>query len=134
MLPGTIYPVATLARSLESADTAHALDLGVDGRWVMIEAAPLEGSEGDVAVVLRDARPAETFDLLCRTYALTRRERDVVRAVLSGLDTRTIVDRLFISRHTVQDQLKSVFGKVGVRSRRELRATFDGATIGEPAG
>jgi DNA-binding CsgD family transcriptional regulator len=126
MLPGTIYPVAALARSPESAEVAHALELGVDGRWVMIEAAPLEGSDqGEIAVVLRDARPPEIFDLLCRTYALTRRERDVAAAVLAGFDTRAISERLFISRHTVQDHLKSVFEKVGISSRRELVATFN---------
>ena len=92
----------------------------------MIQAAPLEGDdEGRLAVTLRGAAPRETFDLLCRAYALTRRERDVVAAVLAGLDTRAVTERLFISRHTVQDHLKSVFEKIGIHSRRELLTTFN---------
>jgi len=142
ILPAIVYPVATRARDGGSAAGARALERGVDGRWVAIEAAPLEGdSATGIAITLRAAAPAETFDLLCRAYALTHRERDVVSALVAGLDTRAVTEQLVISRHTVQDHLKSVFQKVGVSSRRELLATFsapddrrwDAATLpGEP--
>lgn len=126
MLPATVYPVATLSRSQATRTGAHALERAVDGRWVVIQAAPLEGDDGGrLAVTIRGAAPRETFDLLCRAYALTRRERDVVAAVLAGLDTRAVTERLFISRHTVQDHLKSVFEKIGIHSRRELLTTFN---------
>ncbi len=92
----------------------------------MIEAAALEGrGNGEIAVTLRDGTAGETFDRLSRTYALTRRERQVVTALAAGLDTRAAAERLSISRHTLQDHLKSVFSKIGVNSRRELVATFE---------
>jgi DNA-binding CsgD family transcriptional regulator len=133
MLPALVYPVATLARSPATRVGAHALERAVDGRWVMIEAAPLEeDDEGRTAVTIRGALPRDIFDVLCRAYALTPRERSVVAAVLAGLDTRALTERLFISRHTVQDHLKSVFAKVGVHSRRELRTAFDAAGVEAP--
>jgi DNA-binding CsgD family transcriptional regulator len=129
ILPAVVYPVAVLARSREDPSGAHALERAVDGRWVRIEAARLEGqADAQVAVTLRAATAVETFDLLCRAYVLSPREREVVAALLAGLDTRGVSRRLFISAHTVQDHLKSVFRKAGVRSRRELLARFSGAT------
>lgn len=134
MLPSVIYPAATLARARRSAAGAHALLRAVDGRWVMIEAAPLDGEgNGKIAVTLRSATASETFHLLCRAYALSQREREVVAALVAGRDTRAISERLFISRHTVQDHLKSVFQKVGVHSRRELLATFSASADGRSA-
>jgi DNA-binding CsgD family transcriptional regulator len=129
MLPGMVYPVATLARSPTTASRAHALERTVDGGWVMIEAAPLEGTDADeIVVTLRSASASETFERLCRIYSLSPRERELVAALLAGLDTRAVSARLLISPHTVQDHLKSVFGKVGVHSRREVLATFNGST------
>jgi DNA-binding CsgD family transcriptional regulator len=59
---------------------------------------------------------------VCRVYALSGRERELVALVVAGLETSAIAKRLFISSHTVQDHLKSVFDKVGIHSRRELLA------------
>jgi DNA-binding CsgD family transcriptional regulator len=55
-------------------------------------------------------------------YGLTAREREICNEVSNGHSTSDIAGRLFISRNTVQDHLKSIFGKVGVRSRGELVA------------
>jgi DNA-binding NarL/FixJ family response regulator len=128
LLPAVIYPAAATARTGTPVPGAHALVQAVDRRWVVIEAAKQEGhDDGHIAVTLRAATAAETFQLLCRAYALSERERQVVAALVAGLDTHAITQRLFISRYTVQDHLKSVFSKTGVRSRRELLARFSGA-------
>ena len=133
MLPAVIYPAAAIARTGTSGAGSHALVQAIDRRWVMIEAAKLEGhDDGQIAVTLRAATASETFKLLCRAYALTQRERQIVAALVAGLDTRAITQRLYISRYTVQDHLKSVFTKTGVRSRRELLARFSGTNETTP--
>ena len=91
-----------------------------DGGWAVVEASRVDGGAGAIAVTFRSAAPDEVLALLSRAHGLSARERELVALLVEGLDTREIAGRLFISRFTVQDHLKSVFEKVGVRSRREL--------------
>ena len=51
---------------------------------------------------------------------LTDSELAVVRLVAAGFTNRQVAARLYLSPHTVNNHLRSVFGKLGIRSRVEL--------------
>lgn len=53
--------------------------------------------------------------------SLTTREQDVVALVNKGLTNKQVSAQLYISVKAVEYHLANVYGKVGVRSRRELR-------------
>ena len=53
-------------------------------------------------------------------YGLSPREEELVKLLMRGHSTTRISRTLFISEHTVQNHLRSVFEKVGVCSRGEL--------------
>lgn len=93
------------------------------GRWIIVHAARLApGEAGQIAIILEPARPVEVTPLLLAAYGLTARETQVAQQVLQGLATQAIAAGLYISSLTVQQHLKAVFEKVGVRSRREFVA------------
>jgi DNA-binding CsgD family transcriptional regulator len=130
---GKLPPVGVNARCAIYAAAAHCLaqpdpDRGGsrvrlrldDGRWAVADAARLNGIANGVAVSVRQAGISDVLDVLSGAYGLTARERQLVTLVVEGLDTRELATRLFISPNTVQQHLKSVFNKLGVRSRREL--------------
>ncbi len=93
-----------------------------DGHWAVLRASPLTGVDDGIAVTIEPAGGEQLTALLLRAYELSGREREICGEVMAGYATDAIADRLFISGHTVQDHLKSIFAKVGVRSRGELVA------------
>jgi DNA-binding CsgD family transcriptional regulator len=80
---------------------------------------------GSVAYVLRGPQgpPPGQF----AAGILTEREDEVARLVMTGLTSQQVADRLFISARTVEYHLARIYGKLGVRSRRELTGRRLGA-------
>lgn len=126
--PAAVLAIAATARAQALADDAEpaiarARARTVDGRWVVLHGSVLETGDGPrTAVIVEPAEPGDLAPLVVEALGLTPREQQVVRAVLLGWSTDRIADALHLSPYTVQDHLKSVFTKAGVRSRRDLAA------------
>lgn len=124
-LPSSVITLA--ARALRMAQQPESAEIAVSrvqsrrGTWVVLHGAVMMSTgEPRVAVIIEPASPGRLYPLLMSAYGLTEREKDVTRLVLQGASTSQIAAELFVSAHTVQQHLKSIFDKTGVHSRREL--------------
>lgn len=120
-LPTSVMAVATRA----SADNGRREKPEVlvrtrSGVWAAVSGFPLLGGPPSVAILMERAAPHRLTPLLMAIYGLTRREQEVTLLVLEGNSTSSIARKLHLSGYTVQEHLKRVFTKMGVRSRREL--------------
>jgi DNA-binding CsgD family transcriptional regulator len=131
-LPTAVYEIATRALTPPEATVGlpNAVRLQTrTGRWAVIEGDLLEGTDsGQVVITIRAATSNEVFDVLCKAHGLSPREQQLVRLLLAGLATKQLAQALFISPYTVQDHLKAIFTKTGVRTRRELVTHLTGRT------
>ncbi|MFD0200580.1 MULTISPECIES: helix-turn-helix transcriptional regulator [Saccharothrix] len=117
-----VRAVVTGARA-SACGTFRARVRDASGGWELLQAGRLIGEDDhETVVTVERASGGDLLGLLFAAYGLTAREREVCHEVIAGRSTSDIAARLAISAHTVQDHLKSVFGKVEVRSRGELVA------------
>lgn len=127
-VPEVLVTLATQARALARqgrGETARTRLRGSDGGWWLLHASCTESGgaqPAQVAVIVQRAAGADLTPLLLRGLRLSAGEQQVTELVLEGRSTKEIAEQLVISPWTVQDRLKQVFAKAGVRSRRELVA------------
>jgi DNA-binding CsgD family transcriptional regulator len=96
---------------------------GRSGRWLSLHASltePMPGRQTETVVVISPSEPEEVARLNVASYGLTGREAEIVRLVARGSSTKEISGALFISEHTVNNHLRSIFEKAGVNSRRAM--------------
>lgn len=127
-------PIPAAAYNIGAALIAHEegvpigpvwsrLHLG-GSRWVTVRASRL--GDGDIAVSIEPSTTAERMDLFARAHGLSVRESQVLTMLGTGLDSRAMAERAFLSVHTVNDHVKAVLAKSGARTRHELLSRISG--------
>jgi DNA-binding CsgD family transcriptional regulator len=119
-VPTVVLAAARRAKNLKNATGISMRARGSSGRWFRLHAAPL--GDHQVAVVVEPAGPADLVSIVLESYGLTQRESEVVPLLARGLSTKEIAAEMCISRHTVNDHIKTIFTKCGATSRGELVA------------
>ena len=96
------------------------------GRWLTLRADRMDSArpagERDIAVSIEATGPEGRVPLFARACGLSAREAELLDLVVTGASTRDIARLMFVSEHTVQDHLKSIFTKTSARTRRALLA------------
>lgn len=98
-------------RQVELADGAEAV--------LRSRSTPLETQPGVIVSVLSLKADRDRLASVIEA-SLSRREREVARLAIRGLHDAEIAEQLILSPHTVKHHLKSIYRKLGVRSRVEL--------------
>ena len=127
-------PIPAGAYNVAAQLLAH--ELGVDtspavarvhaggGRWLALRAARPDqaGSlvEPNIAVTIEDASGGDRAALFVQAHALSVREAELLTHLDAGRATRDIAEQMHLSEHTIQDHLKMIFTKTGIRTRRSL--------------
>ncbi len=127
-VPAAAYNVAAQLLAREAGDLGDArarVHLG-EGCWLTLEAAWV-GPE--IAVTISRTTPEDRIDLFVRSHGLSQREARVLEQLAAGHDTRTVAKTLSMAESTVQEHLKSIFAKTGVRSRAALVARAVGTSV-----
>lgn len=124
-VPAGAYNVAAQLRAAEAGVDGNPPRARVHlsgGRWLTLRAARIGESRAasDIAVSIEQISPLDRVGLFARAHGLSQRESELLDLLVSGSDTRELASRMFVSDNTVNDHLKSIFSKTGVRSRHAL--------------
>src|SRR5258708_1541363 len=125
------YPTVVLSEQIKAAWLSDALRAGV--RAVLpgdVSAEQLLTALEAAAVGLLVVHPSEVNSVLPAPVSssatvdellepLTKREREVLQIISSGLANKEIAGHLSISEHTVKFHVASILGKLGASTRTE---------------
>jgi DNA-binding CsgD family transcriptional regulator len=126
-IPASAYNVAAQLLAAEAGVDPNPPQARVHlsaGRWLTLRAARIGASDQpdrrDIAVTIEETVPLDRVALFARVFGLSARESELLGHLVTGTDTRELARLMFLSEHTIQDHLKSIFEKTSARSRRTL--------------
>ncbi len=128
--------IILLVASIEKAQVVEALQLGARGVVLKESATQLlfksirsvmagqywlgRDSVSDPVQAVRDVLASPGGGLWRRTFGLTRRELEIIGAIVAGYSNKDIAQKFSLSEETVKHHLTNVFDKLGVSNRLEL--------------
>lgn len=128
-VPAGALNVAAQLLAVEAGVDRHPPEARVHlatGQWLTLRAARLQGAapagNAAIAVTIEECDARGRLSLFARACGLSSREAELLGHLATGADTGVTAERMFLSPHTVQDHLKSVFAKTGTHTRRALLA------------
>ena len=125
-VPASAYNVSAQLLAVEAGVDFHPPLARVHirgGRWVTVRAGRFGepgAASSDIAVTFEEISPSDRVEVFARCHGMTAREIEVLALLVTGAHTREIGARMFVSEHTVQDHLKSIFAKTACHSRSAL--------------
>ena len=108
VVPSPVNSLSVLIHLFRETSRDHEL-----ARVTREFAAVVSASDKRQTPRLREMPAADT------RVRLTRREREILRHLMTGSATDVIADRLYISHHTVRNHINNILGKLSVHSRLE---------------
>jgi DNA-binding CsgD family transcriptional regulator len=126
-IPASAYNVAAQLLAVEAGVDPNPPRARVhlpDGLWLTLRAARIGASEQrdrrEIAVTIEETAPQERVALFARAFGFSARESELLGHLVTGADTRELARLMFLSEHTIQDHLKSIFAKTSAHNRRTL--------------
>ncbi|HET9488697.1 MAG TPA: LuxR C-terminal-related transcriptional regulator [Methylomirabilota bacterium] len=134
---GEACPIRAAARKGDAVESFDVRARAKAGREIRLNvstlAVPAEpGAEAFAIYLFRDVStrtPATNGTVIERPpmvaengVPLTRREREVLRLLSTGANTRTAAERLGVSPATIRNHVQNLLGKLGVHSRLQAVA------------
>ena len=117
---------ATASRAAESGATQAVPFPTRDGSPLVASVTPIREDGAVIAVLVQatsgSAPTSRAWPARLGWEALTDTERAIAGLVAKGMTNREIATRLFMSHHTVDSHLRSVFRKLDIGSRSALAA------------
>jgi DNA-binding CsgD family transcriptional regulator len=120
-IPASAYNVAAQLLAVEAGVDHNRPVARVPlsgGRWMTLRAARID--DATIAVSIEETTVPERLAIFARAFALTDSETELLGELVTQTDTRELARRLFLSEHTVEDHLHSIFAKTGTQSSRTL--------------
>ena len=116
-------PIVLISTPTTGTGVRRALDAGADA-LVFEPNLELTLATTVRAVAIGQSVVPRKFRASIERPILSHRENQVLVLVRNGLTNAEIAERLFLAESTIKSHISSIFTKFGVRSRKEVAASF----------